>query len=269
MAGQRGVERVTSERDGTLQDDELIVEEPLDIRISNETLAVTMRTPGHDVELVLGFLHSEGVISFARDVSSITHCAKNEESKKNTIEVVLAPGVKPPVDPESGMLAKRGTLVSSACGVCGRASIDDLLARAHPLPEEGARVHREIITDAARALRDRQPLFHATGACHAASLVTFDGHHVATFEDVGRHNAVDKVIGHCVRAGALPLANHVLVVSGRSSFEIVQKAVVARIPVVASVSAATSLAVSLAKSANVTLCGFVRDDRITVYAGSV
>lgn len=247
---------------------ELVVEEPLDIRISDETLAVTMRTPGHDLELALGFLFSEGVITSASDVSSATHCAKSEESKANTFEIVLAPGVKPPIDPESGMLAKRGTLISSACGVCGRASIDDLLARVAPLPSEGEAVARDVVTKAVASLRDRQPLFQRTGACHAASLVTFDGDHVATFEDVGRHNAVDKVVGHCLRNGLLPLSRHVLLVSGRSSFEIVQKAVAARIPVVASVSAATSLAVDLARRANLTLCGFVRDGRVTVYTGA-
>lgn len=248
---------------------ELVVEEPLDIRLSGETLAITMRTPGNDLELALGFLHSEGVIASAADVSSASHCAKTDESKQNTFDIVLAPGVRPPVDPESGMLAKRGTLVSSACGVCGRASIDDLLARVAALPDDAERVAKDVLTAAAASLRDRQPLFRATGACHAASLVTFGGDHVATFEDVGRHNAVDKVIGHCLRSGALPLARHVLVVSGRSSFEIVQKAVMARIPVIASVSAPTSLAVDLARRANVTLCGFVRDGRVTTYTGAL
>jgi FdhD protein len=247
--------------------EDLIEEEPLDIRISGETLAITMRTPGHDLELALGFLFAEGVIASASDVSSVTHCAKRDEAKKNTLEIVLAPGAKPPIDPESGMLAKRGTLISSACGVCGRASIDDLLARIAPLPPEGEAVRREVVTSSVASMRDRQPLFQRTGACHAASLVTFDGTHIATFEDVGRHNAVDKVIGHCLRTGALPLARHVLLVSGRSSFEIVQKAASARIPVVASVSAATSLAVDLARRANLTLSGFVRDGRVTVYTG--
>lgn len=264
--------RILCDRNGERRDDELIVEEPLEIRISGETMAVTMRTPGNDLELVLGFLHAEGVIAFPGDVSSITHCAKtrdDDDGRMNTMEVVLSPGVKLPVDPETGMLVKRGTLTSSACGVCGRVAIDDLLARAEPLPASGPRARREVVVEAARALRERQPLFRATGACHAASLVTFEGAHVATFEDVGRHNAVDKVIGHCLRRSALPLSKHVLVVSGRTSFEIVQKAVMARIPVVASVSAATSLAADLARRANVTLAGFVRDDWVTTYAGAL
>lgn len=257
-------EQISCERDGETREDELVVEEPLETRISGETLAVTMRTPGHDRELVLGFLYAEGVIRSAGDVSSLSPCTK----EPNVMDVTLAPGVRPPVDPDTGMLAKRGTLVSSACGVCGRRAIDDLLARIDPLPTSGgAVVRRTVVLDAMRALRDRQPLFRATGACHAASLVTADGAHVVTFEDVGRHNAVDKVVGHGVRTGALPLERHVLLVSGRTSFEIVQKAVTARIAVVASVSAATSLAVDLARRANVTLCGFVREDRVTVYAG--
>jgi len=265
----KGVERFVCDRNGELQNDELIAEEPLEIRISGETLAVTMRTPGDDLELVLGFLHGEGVIAFSGDVSSITHCAKDpndEESKKNTMEVVLAPGVTPPIDPESGMFAKRGTLTSSACGVCGRRAIEDLLARVEPLTTE-VNVPHEVVVETVRALKQRQPLFRATGACHAASLTTLTGVHIATYEDVGRHNAVDKAIGHCLRVDALPLSNHMLVVSGRCSFEIVQKAVMARIPVIAAVSAATSLAVKLAKASNITLAGFVRDDAMTVYAG--
>lgn len=247
--------------------DEVAVEEPLEIRISGETLAITMRTPGNDRELVLGFLLAEGVIASAKDVATVVHCGKTiDEGRENTIDVTLAPGVKPPVDAETGMLARRGTLVTSACGVCGRKSIDDLLARIAPLPD-GGRVPRATITDAVRGLRERQPVFTRTGGCHAASLVSFGGHHVATFEDVGRHNAVDKVIGSRVLAGALPLGDHILVASGRSSFEIVQKAFAAGISVVASVSAPSSLAVDLARQANVTLAGFVRDGAMTIYAG--
>jgi FdhD protein len=250
------------------EDDDVAVEEPLEIRISGETLAVTMRTPGNDRELVLGFLLAEGVIARAEDVSSIAHCGRaGDEARENTIEVTLAPGIRPPIDEETGMLARRGTLTTSACGVCGRRSIDDLLARSAPVGP-GERLRASIVSDVVAALRARQPVFGRTGGCHAASLATFRGEHVATFEDVGRHNAVDKVLGSRVLAGATPLAGHVLVVSGRSSFEIVQKAVAARIPVVASVSAPSSLAIDLARRANVTLAGFVRDGTMTVYAGA-
>ncbi|MBX3206567.1 MAG: formate dehydrogenase accessory sulfurtransferase FdhD [Labilithrix sp.] len=252
---------------GEARADEVAVEEPLEVRISGETLAITMRTPGHDRELVLGFLLAEGVIASADDVSSLVHCGRTtDEGRDNTIDVTLAPGVKPPVDQETGMLARRGTLVTSACGVCGRRSIDDLLARVAPLRDEG-RVARRVLTDAVEGLRERQPVFSRTGGCHAASLVSFAGEHVATFEDVGRHNAVDKVVGSRLLAGAVPLEGHVLVASGRSSFEIVQKALSAGLPVVASVSAPSSLAIDLARRANVTLAGFVRGGAMTIYAG--
>jgi FdhD protein len=246
--------------------DEVAVEEPLEIRISGETLAITMRTPGNDRELVLGFLLAEGIIASAKDVASIVHCGRTtDEGRENTIDVTLTPGVKPPIDAETGMLARRGTLVTSACGVCGRQSIDDLLARVSPLSTD-ERVEARVVTQAVSALRERQPVFGRTGGCHASSLVSFNGDHVTTFEDVGRHNAVDKVVGSQVLASALPLARHLLVVSGRSSFEIVQKAVSAGISVVASVSAPSSLAVDLARRANVTLAGFVRDGAMTLYA---
>ncbi|MBN9166190.1 MAG: formate dehydrogenase accessory sulfurtransferase FdhD [Myxococcales bacterium] len=261
------VERLSPGGSVETRADEVAVEEPLEIRISGETLAITMRTPGNDRELVLGFLIAEGVISSASDVASVVHCGRTtDEGRENTIDVTLAPGVKPPVDAETGMLARRGTLVTSACGVCGRRSIEDLLARTAPLAD-GGRVSPEVIAAAVRRLRERQPIFARTGGCHAASLVTFDGRHVATFEDVGRHNAVDKVVGARVLAGALPLSEHLLVASGRSSFEIVQKALSAGIPLVASVSAPSSLAVDLARRANVTLAGFVRDGTMTFYSG--
>jgi FdhD protein len=249
--------------------DAVAVEEPLEIRIAGETLAITMRTPGSDRELVLGFLLAEGIIARAADVSTIAHCGKTgDEARENTIEVTLAPGVRAPIDLETGHLARRGTIVSSACGVCGRQSIDDLLARVTALPA-GPAPTRAAIARAVEELRTQQPVFAETGGCHAASLVRFDGSHVATFEDVGRHNAVDKVIGSQVRVDKTPLREHMLVVSGRSSFEIVQKATCAGIPVVVSVSAASSLAIDLARRANLTLCGFARDDRLTIYSGAL
>jgi FdhD protein len=248
-------------------EDAVAVEEPLEIRISGETLAVTMRTPGNDRELVLGFLLAEGVIRSAVDVASVVHCGKvGDEGRENIIDVTLTAGVVPPIDPETGLLTRRGTLTTSACGVCGRRSIDDLLARAAPLPA-GSVMTVASLAGAVRSLRARQPVFAETGGCHAASLVGIDGHHVATYEDVGRHNAVDKAIGSQVLAARVPLSGHALVVSGRSSFEIVQKAHAAGVSIVASVSAPSSLAVDLATRANVTLAGFVRDGTMTVYAG--
>jgi FdhD protein len=260
------VEKVSGDAREAVRDD-VVVEEPLEIRVSGETLAVTMRTPGHDRELVLGFLLAEGIIRSADDVSGLAHCEKvDDDARGNVIEVVLAPGVRLP-DSNDEPFARRGTITTSACGVCGRRSIDDLLARVAPLPD-GDPVNGRALASALGLLRERQPIFAATGGCHAASLVRLDGAHVATFEDVGRHNAVDKVIGSRLRAGTGPLGGHALLVSGRSSFEIVQKSVAAGIAVVASVSAASSLAVEVARRANVTLLGFTRGDSFTVYAGA-
>lgn len=232
------------------------VEEPLEIRISGDTVAITMRTPGHDRELVLGFLWAEGILSEPGDVSSIAHCGRpDDEGFGNTIEVVLAPGVR--FDPERAV--RRGTVTTSACGICGRRSIDDLLERMRPL-EPHAPIARDAVSRAVRSLRDHQPLFSRTGGCHAASLVDHEGAHVATFEDVGRHNAVDKLVGSRLLAGAIPrdAARQVLVVSGRTSFEIVQKALSARVPIVAGISAPSSLAIELARRVGMTLLGFVR-----------
>jgi FdhD protein len=259
------VQRAEASRPGATEDF-VVVEEPLDIRVSGDTLAVTMRTPGHDRELVLGFLWAEGIIGALDDVAAIAHCGRpGDEGYGNTIEVTPAAGARLRL-PEEPM-ARRGTLTTSACGVCGRRTVDDLLARCAPLAPGGA-MRRGAIADAIGGLRARQPVFARSGGCHAASLVTFAGEHVTTFEDVGRHNAVDKVIGATLLAGGLPARSHALVVSGRTSFEIVQKAVVAGIPIVISVSASSSLAVDVATRAGSTLVGFARGADFVVYAGA-
>jgi FdhD protein len=248
------------------KDDVVVVEEPLDIRVSGDTLAVTMRTPGHDRELVLGFLWAEGIIGALDDVAAIAHCGRpGDEGYGNTIEVTPSAGARLRLPEES--MARRGTLTTSACGVCGRRTVDDLLARCTPLASRGTML-RGAIAAAVADLRAGQPVFARSGGCHAASLVTFAGEHVTTFEDVGRHNAVDKVIGATLLAGGLPASNHALVVSGRTSFEIVQKAVVAGIPIVISVSASSSLAVDVATRAGGTLVGFARGGDFVVYAGA-
>lgn len=240
--------------------DDVVVEEPLEIRVAGDTLATTMRTPGHDRELVLGFLWAEGHIQSTDDVSSIAHCGRvGEEGYGNVIEVTLQSTVR--FDPDK-RARRRGT-ITSACGVCGRRSIEDMLEQFRPL--ERATIDARVVHDAVRDLRSHQPIFSKTGGCHAASLVRFDGTHACTYEDIGRHNAVDKVVGSRLLAHEVPLADHVLVVSGRASFEMVQKAMAARIPVVASVSAASSLAIDLANKANITLFGFVRDGTHTLY----
>ncbi len=246
-------------------DDDVVIEEPLDMRVSGDTLAVTMRTPGHDRELVLGFLWAEGIIAALDDVSAIAHCGRpGDDAFGNTIEVTPSPGARLRLPEES--VARRGTLMTSACGVCGRRSIDDLLARCASVSARGA-MQRSAITRAIALLRARQPVFARSGGCHAASLVTFDGEHVSTFEDIGRHNAVDKVVGAALLAKRIPASDHALVVSGRTSFEIVQKAVAAGIPIVIGVSASSSLAIDVARRAGITLVGFARGGDFVVYTG--
>ena len=248
--------------------DELACEEPLEIRVSGDTFAITMRTPGHDRELALGLLFAEGVLASVDDVATVTHCGRTgDPGRENTIDVRPVSTAKIILPDElAASFARRGTLITSACGVCGRKSIDDLLARCTPLPP-GEPLSADAILRAVGSIKDAQELFTLTGGCHGARITTFAGELVAAFEDVGRHNAVDKVIGAMMLAKKLPLAGHILTVSGRASFELVQKAAVSGIPVLASVSAPSTLAVELAQRANVTLAGFVRGSAMNVYAG--
>jgi FdhD protein len=248
---------------GASAEDTVVVEEPLEIRVSGDTIAVTMRTPGHERDLALGFLFSEGLVRAADDVASVAFCGRpGDENLRNTLEITPRAGgwlERAPRDP-----VRRGTVTSAACGVCGRVQIDDLLERLPALTGD-ERLPIGVVTAAVRALRGEQALFAKTGGCHGAGLFRFDGAHVATREDVGRHNAVDKVVGAMLAQGAVPLAGHLLVVSGRASFEIVQKAANAGVPVVACVSAPSSLAVTLAQRAGITLVGFVRGENCNVY----
>ena len=258
---------VDRRRDGAWSRDGDVVaaEEPLEIRVAGDTVAVTMRTPGHDRQLALGFLFAEGIVRSIADVSGVAHCGRaDREGWHNTIEVTPAPGVRIELGDDSPF-TRRGT-ISSACGVCGRRSIDDLLARCAPVDDD-ARIELRCLLDAVQRLRGEQPLFAETGGCHGAGLFTLDGEVVEVFEDVGRHNAVDKLVGSQLLRGALPLRSRVLVVSGRTSFEIVQKAVVAGIPIIAGVSAASSLAVDVAARAGITLVGFARGESLVVYTG--
>ncbi len=220
-----------------------------------------MRTPGEDQKLALGFLFAEGVIVGAGDVGSVAHCGHpGDEGYGNTIDVVPAAGAK--LKLERVETARRGTLTTAACGVCGRQSIDDLLARAVPVP--ASTVARAVVARAPEALAPIQRNFAATGGVHAAAALASDGAVLAAHEDVGRHNAVDKVVGALLQSGKLGQAA-VLVVSGRASFEIVQKAVMARIGVVVSVSAASSLAIDLAERCGVTLASFARQEHFNLY----
>ena len=263
---QREVRRVA---EGVLQApaaDDVVAEEPLEIRAQGETLAITMRTPGADRELAVGFLFAEGVIGSRDEVGRVAHCGRpDQEGYGNTIDVVPGPGVS--LDIERLSATRRGTLTTSACGVCGRRSVDDVIARCAPLPVARATIAAASILAAVESLRARQPNFARTGGIHGAALHDAQGNVLAAFEDIGRHNAVDKVVGALLLAGRIPGAEAaLLVVSGRASYEVVQKASAARVPVIASVSAASSLAVDLARATGITLCGFVRKGTMTVYA---
>ena len=263
---QREVRRVA---EGVLQPpaaDDVVAEEPLEIRAQGETLAITMRTPGADRELAVGFLFAEGVIGSRDEVGRVAHCGRpDQEGYGNTIDVVPGPGVS--LDIERLSATRRGTLTTAACGVCGRRTVDDVIARCAPLPVGRATIAAASILAAVESLRARQPNFARTGGIHGAALHDAQGNVLAAFEDIGRHNAVDKTVGALLLAGRIPGTEAaLLVVSGRASYEVVQKASAARVPVVASVSAASSLAIDLARAAGITLCGFVRKGTMTVYA---
>jgi FdhD protein len=248
--------------------DKLAVEEPLEIRLSDpdgstSRLSITMRTPGHDFELVAGFLLSEGVISSREDVRKIAYCLDEDLSEEQRYNVVTAELAVP-----AGVTnIERLTVTSSSCGVCGSASIDAVRLCEHPPFGPGPRVPFDVLKTFPDLLRSGQRAFESTGGLHGIGLMTAAGEVLALREDVGRHNAVDKVVGWALMNDLVPLQDIVLVVSGRISFEIVQKAVRAGIPFVAAVSAATSLAARLAADQDMTLVGFIRGDRCTVYAG--
>ncbi|WP_075013329.1 formate dehydrogenase accessory sulfurtransferase FdhD [Geodermatophilus obscurus] len=245
--------------------DTVAAEEPLEIRLAGSPLAVTMRTPGADFDLVHGFLATEGVIAGIEDVAGLRYCNSVDDEGRNTYNVVdvdLATGVEPPAT-----ALDRNFLTSSSCGVCGKASIDAIRTRSrHDVAADGTRLDLATLLALPDRLRAAQQVFEKTGGLHAAGLFTADGELVALREDVGRHNAVDKVVGDAVRAGRLPLTGHVLMVSGRASFELTQKAAMAGIPVLAAVSAPSSLAVELAADVGITLVGFLRGDGCNVYS---
>lgn len=250
--------------------DTLAVEEPLEIRVGRagprrrEPLAVTMRTPGDDLDLAVGFLLTEGLIRSAEDVHTAQLCAGTETPNTyNVVDVVLAPGVpEPTTDPA------RNFYTTSSCGVCGKASIDAVRTRSpFQVADDPLGVPAELLAALPDRLRAAQRAFDRTGGLHAAGLFTADGEQVVLREDVGRHNAVDKVIGWAVREHRLPLAGHLLMVSGRASFELTQKAWMAGVPLLAAVSAPSTLAVELAEEAGMTLVGFLRGRTMNVYTG--
>ena len=245
--------------------DVLAREEPLELRVEGETLMVTMRTPGADRELALGFLYAEGVISGAADLGQLVHCGRpGDEGFGNILDALPAPGFA--INADAVGLARRGTLTTAACGVCGRQSIDDLHERLSTQPVRST-MRREALTRGMEQLRARQPLFELTGGIHGAALLLENGDLSLVAEDVGRHNAVDKVIGMALfeEPDASLRPWKALIVSGRLSYEIVQKAAAFQVPVVAAVSAPSSLAVEVAESFGISLCGFVRGDRMNIY----
>jgi len=246
-----------------LSDDAVAREEPLEIQLAGASLAVVMRTPGHDRELAIGFLVTERVVEKFEQVESVRHAteARDPAAVDNVVRVVLAPDVV--VDFES---LRRNFYANSSCGVCGKASIENALVHSPPL-SDNCRFSPAFFLDLVARLEGAQALFDRTGGLHAAGLFGPDGKLLVAREDVGRHNAVDKVIGWALLDGRVPLGGHVLVVSGRVSYEIVQKARAAGLPVIAAISAPTSLAIEFADAAGLTLLGFLRGRGFNVYCG--
>ena len=237
--------------------DSVAEEAPLEIAIDGESLAVTMRTPGDDAALAAGFLYAEGVIKSRDDLA-----AMEPGDDPNLLNVALASAVSL----ESARRLQRNFLANSGCGVCGKASIAALASRVPPLPAMSARIAPQILYALSDKMRDQQRTFAKTGGLHAAGLFDFEGNLLSLREDVGRHNAVDKIVGGELLAGRIPLTKRILLVSGRASYEIMQKAAAARIPIVAAVSAPSSLAVVMARELNITLIGFLRGETMNVYA---
>ncbi|MCQ8192920.1 formate dehydrogenase accessory sulfurtransferase FdhD [Streptomyces rugosispiralis] len=275
--------RVIRIRDGAVsaRPDTLVAEEPLEIRLNGKPLAITMRTPGDDFALAAGFLVSEGVLGRADELANIVYCAGatpgappavagGGSNTYNVVDVTLAPGV-----PVPDITLERNVYTTSSCGLCGKASLDAVRTTARwPLADglgdaggSAVRIEPETLAVLPDRLRAAQRVFDRTGGLHAAALFSPDGELLDLREDVGRHNAVDKLVGRALQQGLLPLSGSVLMVSGRASFELAQKAVMAGIPVLAAVSAPSSLAVDLAAETGLTLVGFLRGTSMNVYAG--
>jgi FdhD protein len=270
--------QVSEWEEGVLRrkDDYLAAEEPLEIRIGENPLSVTMRTPGHDTELAAGFLFTEGIIQRSEQIlkldadaatvtapgSDVGGEVSGEAGRGNVIQATLAPEALPDFEK-----MRRHFFASSSCGICGKASIDAIRSRCLEPPNPGFRVSAETLLALPEALRASQAVFGRTGGLHAAALFDARGNLLVLREDIGRHNAVDKVIGWGLLEGRVPLIDAVLLVSGRGGFEIVQKAIVAGLPIVASVSAPSSLAVQLARELRLTLVGFLRGRRFVIYSG--
>ena len=252
---------------GRVRRDELATEEPMEIRLVTQgvrrSVAVTMRTPGNDFELAAGFLYGEGVIGSRDDLVQISYCVDrgiDAAQQYNTVNVALRYGAAPDLAP-----LERHFYTSSACGVCGKASLEALQLRSCPVIQPGPGIPVEVLYSLPDKLRQAQGVYRKTGGLHAAALFDTTGQLLALREDVGRHNALDKLIGWALMEGRLPLSQYILLVSGRSSFEIMQKSLAAGIPIVGAISAPSSLAVDLAREFGMTLVGFLRDERCNVY----
>ena len=265
--------KVTRYKDGNSSDspDLLAVEEPLEIRLqygpeedrNEQTLSITMRTPGNDEELTAGFLWTEGLISSPTDIISVRHC-QQEKEPGNVIKASIAPGVEIDISK-----LNRHFYTSSSCGVCGKTSMEAVTqSSTFVLPKGKPKFSKDILYSLPKTLSQQQLIFEHTGGLHASGLFNHNGRLVQLKEDVGRHNALDKLIGSAYMNGNLPLSEHVVLVSGRASFELVQKAYMAGIPFLAAVGAPSSLAVDLAQKSGMTLVGFLRDKKFNVYTGT-
>jgi FdhD protein len=262
--------RVVEDGEMRVRPDTLATEEPMEIRLltgdHRQTVAVTMRTPGADFELAAGFLYGEGIVKSTDDIAKISYCVDPDldaEQQYNIVNVELRGGREYDLRP-----LERHFYTTSACGVCGKASLEQLELRGCPVALPGPEVSAETIYSLPEKLREAQGLFDATGGLHAAALFDAEGKLVALREDVGRHNATDKLVGWALLEGKLPLSGHIVMVSGRSSFEILQKCLTAGVPFVCAISAPSSLAVDVAREFGMTLVGFLREGRFNIYAGS-
>jgi FdhD protein len=269
--GSKTKARVRTVEDGRVRvrPDVLATEEPMEIRLISgdvrQTVAVTMRTPGADFELAAGFLYGEGIVSSPEDIRRISYCVDADidaEQQYNIVNVELRVGHSYNLKP-----LERHFYTTSACGVCGKASLEQLELRGCPVIPPGLEVAPETIYTLPEKLREAQGLFDATGGLHAAALFDKEGELLALREDVGRHNATDKLVGWALLEGRLPLSDHIVMVSGRSSFEILQKCLTAGVPVVCAISAPSSLAMDVARQFGMTLIGFLRGNRFNVYSG--
>ena len=255
--------QITEWNDGLFSphEDSLAAEEPLEIRIGQSPLTVTMRTPGHDLELAAGFLLTEGIVDLPEEIGSLSAFVTSASGKQNGVEVELKDHAFDPAQ------LQRNFFAASSCGICGKASIDAIRQRGLRAPATSFTFDPELLIGLPDKLRQAQTVFSHTGGLHAAALFDSAGSLVVLREDIGRHNAVDKVIGWAMHQKLLPLSEHVLLVSGRGGFEIVQKSLSAGLPILASVSAPSSLAVQLARELNLSLVGFLRGRRFVIYSG--